>query len=91
MVFTLSNNNCNMWGQCNACNSLHLSQLPLVLDVETLCSLGGRLGEWLMPHGPEVALEVGHHEEGQQREGHQVQQGRLGSFEHLRSKIFIAS
>ena len=69
-----------------------ISQLPpLVLDVETLCRLGRRLGEWLVPHGPEVALEVGHHEEGQQREGHQVQQGRLGRLEHLRSKIFIAS
>lgn len=36
-----------------------------------------------MPHGPEVALEVGHHEEGQQGEGHQVQQGRLGRLEEL--------
>ena len=37
-----------------------------------------------MPHGPEVSLEVGHQEEGQQREGHQVQQGRLGRLEHLK-------
>ena len=39
-----------------------------------------------MPHGLEVALEVCHQEEGQQGEGHQVQQGRLGRLEHLKEE-----
>ena len=70
------------------CNSIEvIAAIPLLsymLDVEALCRLGRR-GEGLVPHGPEVALEVGHPEKGQQREGHQVQQGRLGRLEYLQA------
>ena len=37
-----------------------------------------------MPHGAEVALQVGHAEEGDEGEGDQVEQGRLGGLEELR-------
>ena len=40
--------------------------------------------ERLGPHAPEVTLEVGHQEEGEECEGNQVEKGGLGSLEHLK-------